>query len=148
MSSSPSTTPQVQASKTTSSGASTSSTSTSTPKANPFAVPPIPAFRGPVNYAAAASKSKPSPPVVNGKDATATVIGTSGLGATSAAALAPVHAAAGGTGPARKQSVKVEGVQVPVARVGAIRAVAADCEHALAVVGGIGMVADGVPCTV
>lgn len=50
-------------------------------QSNNFAVREIPAFKGtakgPVNYAAAAgSKSKPSPAAINGKDATATVIGS------------------------------------------------------------------------
>lgn len=62
-------------------------------KLNQFAVSAIPPFgspRAPVNYAqAAATKAKPSPPAVNGKDATATVIGNSSSTSGAASKAAP-----------------------------------------------------------
>ncbi|KAM0793777.1 hypothetical protein ACM66B_001195 [Microbotryomycetes sp. NB124-2] len=56
-----------------------------------YAVQPIPAFKGgPSNYAAAASKSKPSPAAVNGKDAGPAVIGQTSQSSPAAAAIAAV----------------------------------------------------------
>ena len=95
-----------------------SSTSAQSSK-DKFAVPAIPPFKGassakpPINYAAAAgSKSKPSPAVVNGKDATATVIGSTAGTAPAAQAISAIGGAPAGAGLARKQSVKVDGVNV------------------------------------
>ncbi len=84
-------------------------------------MPAIPPFKGassakgPINYAAAAgSKSKPSPAAVNGKDATATVIGSTAGTAPAAQAISAIGGAPSpsGAGLARKQSVKVDGVNV------------------------------------
>ena len=90
-------------------------------KADKFAVPAIPPFKGaskaPINYAAAAgSKSKPSPAAVNGKDATATVIGSTAGTAPAAQAISAIggasSASTSASGLARKQSVKVDAVNV------------------------------------
>lgn len=134
MSNTPTTIPTVQATPTssnsnsnhsTSTAASTPTPSTSSPatSASKFAVGAIPAFKkGPINYAAAASKSKPSPPVVNGKDATA-VIGSVSNASTPSSAAASVAAI-----PARKQPTQPE---VSVPRVNAVRSGAADCKFIL-----------------
>ncbi|KAK4052214.1 hypothetical protein OIO90_004436 [Microbotryomycetes sp. JL221] len=56
-----------------------------------YNVPPIPAFKGgSTNYAAAASKSKPSPATVNGKEAGPAVIGQTSQSSPAAAAMAAV----------------------------------------------------------
>ncbi|KAK4050382.1 hypothetical protein OIV83_003451 [Microbotryomycetes sp. JL201] len=61
------------------------------PRKNQYTVQPIPAFKGgPSNYAAAASKSKPSPAAVNGKDAGPAHIGQTSQSTPAAAAMAAV----------------------------------------------------------
>ncbi|KDE02369.1 hypothetical protein MVLG_07071 [Microbotryum lychnidis-dioicae p1A1 Lamole] len=107
-------------------------------KASAYAVSDIPAFRAPIagiNYAQAASKSKPSPPTLQGKDVP--VSGTfGGASPLIPAATAMANAAATGTSAAvssapagghmRNQSVKVDAINVPASRVNAIRTGAAD----------------------
>ncbi|SCV68090.1 BQ2448_211 [Microbotryum intermedium] len=107
-------------------------------KANAYAVSDIPAFRAPtagINYAQAASKSKPSPPALHGKDAP--VSGTFGGASPSIpAATAMANVAATGSSPAvsstpagghmRNQSVKVDAINVQAFRVDAITTGAAD----------------------
>lgn len=84
-------------------------------------MPAIPPFKGssakgPINYAAAAgSKSKPSPAAVNGKDATATVIGSTAGTAPAAQAISAIGATPSAPTLARKESVKVDGVAVATA---------------------------------
>lgn len=93
----------------------------STNKASAYAVGAIPAFKPPVNYAAAASKSKPSPPAINGKDAPA-VIGSFGGSSPSTAAAAAIAQAAGNGqqgGHAKKPSAQVEAANVPASKSGA-----------------------------
>lgn len=100
---------------------SASASAPSTNKASAYAVGAIPAFKPPVNYAAAASKSKPSPPAINGKDAPA-VIGSFGGSSPSTAAAAAIAQAAGNgqqAGHARKPSAQVEAASVPAPKSGA-----------------------------
>lgn len=79
----------------------------SIPTASKFSVSPIPAFKRPVNYAAAASsKSKLSPPVVNGKDVTAVI-------PTSSTTPASVAAASVGGITQRKSSIESKTLNVP-----------------------------------
>ncbi|GAA5923473.1 hypothetical protein JCM1841_001528 [Sporobolomyces salmonicolor] len=109
-----------------------SSTSTSTPAASkpssPYEVKAIPPF----NYAAAAKKSKPSPAAVTSGDATGYVngaaVGGSNPNVPAATAIAQAAGGSGantGAGHSRKQSVRVDGVNVPVSRVESIRGAAA-----------------------
>ncbi|KAL8292097.1 hypothetical protein RQP46_001563 [Phenoliferia psychrophenolica] len=128
MSSTPTTTPNVQASASSSSSTATGSAAPATASASStkqYQVGNIPAFKP--NYAAAASKSKPSPAAINGKvDVTATITPPSAPGPTpSVPSPAPMSGPAStSSGHSRKESVKVEGVQVPPSRVSAIRGAA------------------------
>ncbi|KAK4690250.1 hypothetical protein P7C70_g9637, partial [Phenoliferia sp. Uapishka_3] len=131
MSSTSNSIPQVQATSTSTGPATPSSVSTSSVKRSEYTVGAIPAFK---NYAAAASKSKPSPAAINGKvDVTATITPSAGSNLASptpvAAPAVPAPSTmnappAAGSGHSRKESVKVEGVQVPLSRVNAIRGAA------------------------
>ncbi|GAA6007557.1 uncharacterized protein JCM10292_003925 [Rhodotorula paludigena] len=92
-----------------------------------YAVGAIPPF----NYAAAAKKSKPSPAVISGQDATGYVNGSTGASSpTVPAASAMAAAAASGSQPSsptsgsKKTSVQVDGVRVPASRVEEIRGAA------------------------
>ncbi|GAA5915865.1 hypothetical protein JCM8208_003936, partial [Rhodotorula glutinis] len=104
-------------------GSSSSSASTK-PSSNQYAVPTIPPF----NYAAAAKKSKPSPAVVSGQDATGFVNGSAGASSPTIPAATAMAAVAGSSQPSSPTSAKkansgvqVDGVRVPASRVEEIR---------------------------
>lgn len=112
------------------------------PRASTYAVGAIPAFKPPVNYAAAASKSKPSPPAINGSDVQAAVIGSQSPATPAAQAIAAVAGAASGSSPTQASSAagfnnsaannrrqgQVDAVNVPASRVGTLKSGAADCK--------------------
>lgn len=106
---------------------SSSSSASAKPSSSQYAVPTIPPF----NYAAAAKKSKPSPAVVSGQDATGFVNGSAGASSPTIPAAAAMAAVAGSSQPSSPTSAKkansgvqVDGVRVPASRVEEIRGAA------------------------
>lgn len=109
-------------------------------RASTYAVGQIPEFKPPVNYAAAASKSKPSPPAINGGDVPAAVIGSQSPSTPAAEAIAAVAGTGNGNGQQHSQggssaaqNKRPDAVNVPASRVNTLRSGAADCEFNRAV---------------
>lgn len=104
------TTPIIQSTSSTTPAISIPVSTPSIPTASKFSVSPIPAFKKPINYAAAASsKSKLSPPAVNGKEVNAVIQGTTSTSTTTTPAVASIV----GVIPPRKVNVETKPVTLP-----------------------------------